>query len=254
MPDERGRARRIQSPKVMVIDFRPDAVPSHWARTEDLVRQYISTMIAASKGLVTYQVAKRKTIRDYPLLADGRRYTDSTWLAALQNDQMALRDAHNNYVMADYIRIIQDLSLLALVRDRVIDEVWMFGGPYFGFYESRMVGRGAYWCNAPAIEQTGRRFVMMGYNYQRDLSEMVHNFGHRAESILGKKFNSMPLLNLLYRQQPAPAPANEFETFLAQNGTTHRVPGGADYSQDELSWVKKLKPEWWPSAVNPNLA
>ena len=253
MIDERGRSKRIQSPKVMVIDFRPAAVPANWARTEDLVKQYVSTIITASNGSVSYQVVQRKTIKDYPILEDGRRYTDATWSQAMADDQLAYRNQHGGYVMADYVRIIQDLSLLALVRDKIIDEVWMFGGPYFGFYESRMAGRGAFWCNAPAIEQTGRRFIMMGYNYQRDLSEMVHNFGHRAESILGKKFNSMAFLNQLYGGQPAPAPANDFETFLIQNGTTHRLPGGADYSQDELAWVKKLKSEWLPPAVNPNL-
>jgi hypothetical protein len=32
-----------------------------------------------------------------------------------------------------------------------IDEIWLFGGPYFGFYESRMAGPGAFWCNAPPL-------------------------------------------------------------------------------------------------------
>lgn len=252
MPDFNRRPKRIQAPKVMVIDFRPAAVPANWAKTDDLVREYVSTMITASNNTLAYQVVIRKNIKDYPPLEDGRRYNDATWSQAMADDKLAFRNQHGGYVMADYVKIIQDLALLALIRDKIMDEVWMFGGPYFGFYESRMAGRGAFWCNAPAIEQTGRRFIMMGYNYQRDVSEMVHNFGHRAESILGKQFNSMPFLNQLYGGQPAPAPVNDFERFLIQNGTTHRVPGGADYSQDELSWVKKLKPEWWPPAVNPN--
>lgn len=252
MPDFSRRPKRIQAPKVMVIDFRPAAVPQTWAKTDDLVKQYVSTMIAASDNTLAYQVVIRKNVKDYPILEDGRRYTDATWTQALADDKMAFRDAHGNYMMADYIRIIQDLAILQLIRDKIIDEVWMFGGPYFGFYESRMAGRGAFWCNSPGVELTGRLFVLMGYNYQRDVKEMVHNFGHRAESILGKKYNSMAFINQLYRQQPTPAPANDFEQFLLQNGTTHRIPGGADYSQNELSWVKKLKPDWWPPAVNPN--
>lgn len=252
MSDFSRKPKKIQAPKVMVIDFRPAAVPAAWAKTDDLVREYVSTMVKASDNTLAYQVVIRKSIKDYPLLEDGRRYNDVTWSAALADDKQAFRDSHGNYVMADYVRIIQDLAILQLIRDKIIDEVWMFGGPYFGFYESRMVGRGAFWCNAPGIEQTGRLFVMMGYNYQRDVTEMVHNFGHRAESILGKKYNSMAFLNQLYRQQPVPAPVNDFEQFLIQNGTTHRVPGGADYSQNEIGWVTKLKPEWWPPAVNPN--
>ena len=253
MPEPSPRPKRIQSPKVLVIDFRPAAIPQDWARTSDLVRDYVSALIKASQGALAYRVVETKTVADYPQLTDSRRYTDVTWTQASQNDALAYRDSHNNYLMADYVRIVQDFSLLALVRDRVIDEVWMFGGPYFGFYESRMVGRGAFWCNAPGLEQSGRLFVMMGFNYQRKVKEMVHNFGHRAESILGKKYNSIGFLNQLYQVQPTPAPANDFEKFLLANGTTHRPPGGEDYSQDELAWVTKLKPEWWPSAVNPNL-
>ena len=253
MPDFSRKPKKIQAPKVMIINFCPAAVPATWAKADDLARQYISTMIAASDNTLAYQVVIRKNIHDYPPLEDGRRYNDVTWAQAMADDKLAFRNQHGGYVMADYVKIIQDLALLALIRDKVMDEVWMFGGPYFGFYESRMVGRGAFWCNAPGVEQTGRLFVMMGYNYQRDVKEMVHDFGHRAESILGKQFNSMAFLNQLYGQQPTPAPANDFETFLLQNGTTHRPPGGADYSQDELAWVTKLKPEWWVPAVDPNL-
>ena len=254
MPDFRRRPAKVMSPKVMVIDFRPAAVPQHWNRADDLARQYDSTMRVASGNKLACQIVGKKTVSDYPLLEDGRRYTDATWSAARQNDALAYRDSRGRYMMADYIRIIQDFNLLALVRDEVIDEVWMFGGPYFGFYESRMVGRGAFWCNAPAIEQTGRLFVVMGFNYERDVKEMVHNFGHRAESILGAKYNSTGYLNQLYFPQatPLPAPANEFETFLAAKGTTHHPPGGADYSQDEVTWVTALKPEWWPLVVDPN--
>ena len=33
-----------------------------------------------------------------------------------------------------------------------------------------------------------RRFVIMGYNYQRGVGEMLESFGHRSESILEKTF------------------------------------------------------------------
>ncbi len=140
-----------------------------------------------------------------------------------------------------------------------IDEVWMFGGPYFGFYESRMVGKGAFWCNGPGIELNCRRFVIMGYNYQREVKEMVHDFGHRTESILARQFDSQAFLQQLYSSQPptattVPAPKNDFEQFLMARGTVHRKPGGADYSQDEIAWVTALKLEWFPPVVDPNKA
>ncbi|MGE5249456.1 MAG: hypothetical protein ACM3QS_04505 [Bacteroidota bacterium] len=252
MPDFR-RKRWKMLPKVLVIDYRPAAVPAEWNKTDDLVAQYIQTMGEASRQNLVYQIAGRVTVPDYPVLMDGRRYNDETWRGAMQDDHSAMRDSHGGYMMADYMSIIQEHALLQQVRDRQIDEVWMFGGPYFGFYESRMVGRGAFWCNAPAIEQPGRRFVIMGFNYQRSVREMVHDFGHRTESILAREFNSQTFLHTLYALQPCPPCANDFEEWLLAHGTVHRKPGGQEYGQDEIAWVTDLKPAWLPYTVNPNL-
>jgi hypothetical protein len=75
------------------------------------------------------------------------------------------------------------------------DEVWLFGAPGFGFYESRMAGRGAFWCNAPACENTEtcrKRFVIMGFSYERGVGEMLEDLGHRAESVLEYRWKRMP--------------------------------------------------------------
>lgn len=249
----------VMNRKVLVIDFRPAAIPSSWNNTDNLIQKYIAAMQQASANMLVFQVVNKQVVEKYPLLQDGRQYNDTTWKMALDDDTKAFRDSHGSYVLADYQRIIQDFNLIAQVQNQQIDEVWMFGGPYFGFYESRMVGKGAFWCNGPGIEQNCRRFVIMGYNYQRDVKEMVHDFGHRAESILARQFGSQPFLNQLYAPQPPsaaslPAPRNEFEQFLITNGTVHRKPGGADYSQDETAWVTALKPVWLPPAVDPNKA
>ncbi len=258
MPDNSQPASaQVMAPRVLALDFRPPAIPQEWNSTDSLIQQYISTMKTVSGGALAYYLTSKLQIRKYPVLVDGRQYDDATWTQAMQDDKSAYRDANGLYVMADYMRIIQDFGLLQQVQNGTLDEVWMFGGPYFGFYESRMVGKGAFWCNAPGIEQNCRRFVMMGYNYQRDVREMVHDFGHRAESILGKQFGSFSYVQQLYAPQPPaaaamPAPKNDFEQFLQTNGTVHRKPGGADYSQDEIAWATALKPAWFPPVVNPN--
>ena len=252
MPDFRRNPRKIVAPKVMIINFRPVSIPPNWRAAEDLAREYVKTMRTISADTLVYQIVNIKNAKYFPVLEDGRQYDDATWTQARQNDALAYRDSRGNYMMANYTRIVQDFALLQLVRDKIIDEVWMFGGPYFGFYESRMVGRNALWCNAPGLETTGRRFVIMGFNYERDVKEMVHNFGHRAESILGAQYGSLAYVNKLYGGQPTPPPANEFETFLNTYGTTHRPPGGADYSQDEVACVTKIKEDWFPPTADPN--
>jgi len=247
----------VMNRKVLVIDFRPAAIPSFWSDTDSLVQKYIAAMQQASENMLVYQVVNKLVAVKYPVLQDGRQYDDTTWKLALDDDTKAFRDANGSYMLADYQHILQDFNLVAQVQNQQFDEVWMFGGPYFGFYESRMVGKGAFWCNGPGIEQNCRRFVIMGYNYQRDAKEMVHDFGHRAENILAKQFGSQALLQKLYAPQPPsaaslPAPKNEFEQFLITNGTVHRKPGGVDYGQDETAWVTALKPEWFPPVVDPN--
>jgi hypothetical protein len=239
--------------KVLVIDFHPTAVPARWNRSDDLIPGYIDAMRKASKDILSYQVVEKLEVPEYPLLMGGRQYTDTTFAGVLADGRSALRDANGSYLLADYEQIIQKYDLLQKIESAQIDEVWMFGGPYFGFYESRMVGKGAFWCNGPAIEQDCRRFVIMGFNYERDVKEMVHDYGHRAENILAKQFGSEPYLRELYSQQRTPAPANAYEQFLLDVGTVHRKPGGEEYSQDEFAWLSAMQPNWWPPTIDPNL-
>jgi len=73
-----------------------------------------------------------------------------------------------------------------------IDEVWLWGFPYAGFWESTMAGPGAYFCNSPPVEgvRASRLFVVMGFNYERGVGEMLESFGHRVESILRRLYGS----------------------------------------------------------------
>jgi hypothetical protein len=237
----------------LVVNFRTPAVPAEWYQVNALVEEYTEAIIQASHKMLVYKAVKKLDIPMYPVFTDGRQYNDVSWTEARQNGQAALRDAHGNLSLADYERIIHDYSILQAIQSNIIDEVWMFGGPYFGFYESRMAGQKAFWCNAPAIEHSCRRFVMMGFNYERGAREMVHSFGHRAESILAAHFGSQQFLQQLYAQQPGLTPKNDYEKWLLEHGTVHRSPGGADYGQDEFAWVAALKTNWWPPVIDPNL-
>lgn len=257
MPDFRRTPKLLMAPKVLAIDFRPPAIPSAWFGCDTLIPQYIAAMRKASKDRLVYQLVKKLEVPKYPVLLDGRQYMDVTWSAAHLDDKKAFRDSHGGYMLADYQHIIQDFNLINMVQENQIDEVWMFGGPYFGFYESRMVGQNSFWVNGPGIERPCRRFIIMGFNYERSVKEMVHDFGHRSESILARKFGSQNFLQSLYSPHPPvpaamPAPKNDFERFLLANGTVHRKPGGVDYGQDETAWVSALLPAWLPPCVDPN--
>jgi hypothetical protein len=244
---------KVKVPKVLLLNFRPPAVPPEWRNALGLAEEFSEAMTQISHKIAIFKIVAKQEISAYPVLTNGMQYNDITWTQAMADDRTAIRDAHGNYMLADYQRILQQYKIIQGIQSNQIDEVWIFGGPFFGFFESQMVGKGAFWCNSPAIEQNCRRFVVMGFNYQRGLNEMIHSFGHRAESMLSRHFDSQDFQNRLYRQQPIPAPKNEFEQWLIEHGTVHRAPDGVEYGQNEINWATALKQEWWPMIVDPNL-
>lgn len=254
--------------KVMVIDFRPDGIEKYpeWYKTEDLINEYVAKMDEISKGVVQYNVTKSIIVNELPKLEGNEQYTVKRINAIMRKEASAILRENGREAGADYTDIIKRYNIEKLINDGKIDEVWMFGGPYYGFYESRMVGKDAYWCNASAIERNCRRFVMMGFNYERESKMMVHDYGHRTESILGKHYsntiyNSFDTINNEYYNNPlAINPKTPFEEYIKKFGNVHypilkrelenksiEYYVGAEYSQDEenWSWMRGLTPEWW---------
>jgi len=56
-----------------------------------------------------------------------------------------------------------------------------------------MAGPNAFWCNSQPLTNTSmsrRRFVIMGFSFERGVGEMHEAFGHRSESIMEKTFSN----------------------------------------------------------------
>ncbi|MBV5323457.1 hypothetical protein JZU51_01670, partial [bacterium] len=119
----------------------------------------------------------------------GFRYTPQTYLDVLQGSASPHTPSE-----VDYYAILNKYNILQRVARNEIDEVWVFGFPHAGFYESTMGGPGAFWCNAPALKNTTaskRRFVVMGFSFERYIGEMLEAYGHRSESIMEKTFSKL---------------------------------------------------------------
>jgi hypothetical protein len=213
---------RALTPRVLVAVFDPiwdrstgqrllqTPEAAGWSRVEDLVAGYIADVDECSGGLVKYQVVERVTVDDFPGKADGFTYDATSYLQALRTG------GYHSPDWMDYGPLLDAWRLLSRVEQSEFDEVWLFGAPGFGFYESRMAGRGAFWCNAPACENTEmcrRRFVIMGFSYERGVGEMLEDLGHRAESVLE------------YRWRKTPAEANLWKIFSRYDQIT---PGQAE--------------------------
>jgi len=191
-----GAPPRFVSPRVVVINYDP-IIESEggrrlhevagWNDPRYLAEAYRSDLIECSGGYVRYRIVEWIDADKHPVKKDGFAYTDESYLRALRSG----KEWHQPDAV-DYKAIIRDYRLDRRVAAGEIDEVWCFSMPYSGFWESTMAGRGAYFCNSDPVPDVDcpRIFVIMGFNYERGVGEMLEDWGHRTESILTHVFGS----------------------------------------------------------------
>jgi hypothetical protein len=186
----------IVTRRVMMLVYDPVVDPStglklsqkqNWFKAEDLSATFISDILEASGGLARYQIIQRVELDEFPAKVDGFRYTAQSYLDAYHGTAPLHKPD-----TVDYATLLQKYNILQRVATNEIDEVWTFGFPHAGFYESTMGGLGAFWCNSEPLKNTGncpRRFIIMGFSLERGVGEMEEAFGHRAESIMEKVYS-----------------------------------------------------------------
>jgi hypothetical protein len=206
-PDASSPPPAVTSLKTLVIVYDPVVdVRSgkklseymHWNRVEDLAKGFMTDILQTSGGLARYQIVQRLDVDGFLAKVDGYLYDAKTYLNVIRGVARPYMPQE-----ADYYAIIKRFHILQRVAAREIDEVWIFSFPHGGLYESIMGGPGAFWCNAPPLHNTeaaGRRFVIMGFSFERGVGEMLENMGHRAESILEKTFEGLSGEDNLWRR------------------------------------------------------
>jgi hypothetical protein len=176
----------IHDPLVPAEGGHPLHAVLNWNNPDALAAQFIADVREASHGLAEYEIAGRVEVDGFPVKQDGFCYTPESYLACWR-----ARAGFHQPDAVDYHRLLAEFDVIAQINSGTLDEVWLFGFPYAGYYESIMAGPGAFYCNAPPLAgtaQAARRFVVMGFNYERGVGEMLEDLGHRAESILGRVF------------------------------------------------------------------
>lgn len=185
----------IVTRKVLMVVYDPVVEPStgaklsqkmNWGRPDTLSAGFLADILDTSNGLARYQVVERVDVNEFPLKADGFRYTAQSY-----RDVMTGAAQAHQPDLFNYDDFMQRFNILQRVASNEIDEVWIFAFPYAGLYESTIGGLGAFWCNSQPLARTfscPRRFVIMGFSYERGIGEMHESFGHRAESIMEKVY------------------------------------------------------------------
>jgi hypothetical protein len=203
-----------------------------WNQPDALIKSFIHDLRAVSDGHADFQIVSRYRSDQFPRKNDGFRYTPKTYLSAIRG----ARGFHHPDAI-DYPEVLEEFELLEALDSDLTDEIWLMGFPYAGYFESTMGGPDAFWCNAPPLPETAqasRRFVVMGFNYERGVGEMLESFGHRAESIMQEVFRSKGQIQ------------NDWARFTrydlthpgkAEVGTIHFAPN----SQRDYDWGNRRK-------------
>jgi Carboxypeptidase regulatory-like domain len=165
----------------------PLSTYKNWEDPAQLVDRFKRSIQSMTNGRVKYNVVKTKTINDFPVKADGFKYTQATYLACLaDSSQCHAADG------ADVLATLSSEGVCSDVNAGATDELWLFGGPYFGYYESQLTGPKSFWYNSPALPGStcNKLLPIMGFNYERSLPEMVHDMLHRTESTMSRVYGS----------------------------------------------------------------
>ena len=248
-PDSLVEPARLTTSKVLLLVYDPVIDRSSgatlsslqgWYRVSELVSGFIKDILNTSKGLLRYQIEQRLDVDEFPAKIDGFRYTPEYYLDVLRGAAPPHRPQE-----VDYMEILSSYKILPRIARSEIDEVWIFSYPNAGFYESTMGGPGAFWCNSPPLKNTAaarRRFIIMGFSYERHFGEMLESFGHRAESILMKTYENLDdSVNLWKRftryEKIAPG--------QAACGTIHFAPNSQrDYDWNNPTPVRSESYDW----------
>jgi len=182
-----------------------------WNNPRDLAQGYINDLNNCSGGNVIYEIVDWIDIDNMIPYTDGFQYSGETFFENFQKASSERWDwwgwsgwhAHEKNQasgMADYTWIINTNNLIERINNGEIDEVLIFAQPFSGMYESIMIGPDPIWCNSSPliVPELNRNFVIMGFNYHRELDCMLESFGHRVESILTYVFSSENINGINY--------------------------------------------------------
>ena len=240
--------------RVLILNFDPtitssgNSLSTHkgWSNPYTLAEGYMKEIYASSGNKLRYTVSDWKNVNEFPIKNDDFQYNETTYLDCIDNG-----NGCHSPDRVDYLQLIADNNIDQLINNNEIDEVWLFGGPYFGFFESAMTGPGNFWVNGIINGNTTaeRPYVIMGFNYQRQVAQMLHNLNHRTESTLQRFYGSWNRVNPVTNWDKF----STSTTFLAQGGSTvkpgvgschHPHNANADYDYGNILAIETTAEDW----------
>ena len=145
----------------------------------------MTDILQMSGGLARYQIVQRIDVDGFPAKVDGYHYDAETYLNVIRGVTRPYMPQE-----ADYYAIIERFNILELVaRGMRLMRSGSLTSPTRDFTNRSWADRapfGAMHLRSGTQKSAGRRFVIMGFSYERGVGEMLENMGHRAEFHSGK--------------------------------------------------------------------
>lgn len=246
-----GEENSTESPltiRVQVLNFDPFVAeqekPLHevcgWFDPRKLAEGYVADVKESSGGFIQYEIVEWRDLDEFPVKKDGFRYSVESYLACRKGTEK-----WHEPDLADYPRLAEDYGAIKLVDNDKVDELWIFGGPYFGFHESAMIGPQAFYINGGVYNKVNskRTFAVMGFNYERGAAEMMHNLSHRTESTMPRVYGGWKAEVL--SNNWARFAANLQQSGEAGVGNCHYPPNAeSDYDYSNKREVESSAIDW----------
>jgi len=160
-----------------------------WQDASTLMLNYDSFIRNVTGSRIQYAFVGTQVFQYFPTKTDGFTYTPQTYL-----DVLSGKTPHHSPDYANYYQFLNDpsLDLCGRVNRGEVDEIWLFGGPWMGFYESTLASS-SYARSGFKYNDSGdthnktscnKLVPVMGFSYELGLSNMVHDLGHRTEATM----------------------------------------------------------------------
>lgn len=170
---------------VYVLNFDPlfSGQPLHqyygWNDPNILNNGYIGDVAQVSGGTINYNIVKQSDIRTYPTKPGGYIFTNPAYQQCLDNKGSAPHCAEIIDYQATLNTLYDNTYMTACqaLTSGEADEIWLWGAPWFGYWEYLLVGPSSGTCSG-----LNKQAAIMGFNYERGIAELLHDLSHRAEN------------------------------------------------------------------------
>ena len=255
--------------KVLVYEFNPwipgrvhdadnaDAKPKRlrevcgWNDPLPLAKGYMDDMLEASGGYLQYEIVEWNVVDSFQTKSDGFSYDAESYMKCFTNWRsrpgVDWQESWHTPDGVDYAAEILKYDMAKRIDAGEADEIWWMGCPFFGYYESRMVGPNSFWINAPPMTdfKCRRRFAIMGFNIERGVAEMIHDVGHRTESSMKHYYGGWEVDKLDTNWARFAANEQQSGKGNAAIGTCHYPANGEhDYDYANERSVESTADDW----------